>query len=726
MAEHQRTGYDMLEKVCGQPSEHSSDTLLTNARGAHGCFTGSIMEPCEPCTASEGCTCRIARKLSVWNEFLCQCRLELRKSSGARGELSLVSFEKPWVPSQDERTTRKAITLACWLVKTHRCVATLDICVMAMEPREFALLVDELWGNTFVKVLRIHHPRFAARRTQEDICRLISSLHTLEELECPTAWKCPVAFLDVLSELILTTTCLEALRMPMVCIKNHGVAAFLKALVQNSTLKELSLDESFIGEASLSNRSGFTDYLRKNATLKSLEIMACSKINDSLMWILKGLLENHTITRVSLTNFVIDSQSSRIIALIFARNKTISSFSMISTRRDIEVHDDTANEDWVEALKSNRTLNAVRLPLCAGKLEQWESIFQALPTKANLKITIEWSVTQYHLLPIVCSVLRKAGAEQRVFFETNFPPSNADMLEYKGFSEIFAPLRSDTRSEFSRILHKLPTASHITSVHLEISMDAIDAPMSSQIADYIRHSTTLKKLHLSLFCEPSQEIPGSKSWAEIVTSMSRNGSVEELHVKLPNIEGQDTKILAQAVKSNKNMQRVYFVPERSLDANDFFRVLAENIRENLTLLAVVVDVTLDDKELARNWFIVWDVMRRNSGRLRHASLFVSGTRCDRACAEALEWMHLHPALPEQVAELSSVPKRDAILMIKNAVKLLEGMHEFMRLAGVVSRRVSCQWREEETAQLCDLNEDCWRRVRGYLRLSDVGYSSERT
>ncbi|KAL1473753.1 hypothetical protein MTO96_038495 [Rhipicephalus appendiculatus] len=252
-------------------------------------------------------------------------------------------------------------------------------------------------------------------------------------------------------------------------------------------------------------------------------------------------------------------------------------------------------------------------------------------------------------------------------------------------------------------------------------MHAIDEALSSRIADYIRHSTTLKKLQLALFCDPSLYVPRNSCWADIVASLSQSGSLKELHVMLPNIEGQDNGMLAQAVKSNKNIHRVFFEPERSLDASDFFRVLAEGVRENLTLLSVVVDVSLDDKEIARDWFIVWDTMRRNSGRLRHAALFVSGNRCDRACAEALEWMHLHPALPEQVAELSLVHEGDAVVMIRDAVKSLEGMHDFMRLAGVVSRRVSCQRREE--AQLNDLNEYCWRRVRGYLRLSDVGYSS---
>ncbi|KAH6938570.1 hypothetical protein HPB50_010583 [Hyalomma asiaticum] len=707
-----------------QPAKHSGNAELADLRVTLGCFSGCSIEPCEPCTAGEDRTCRIVRKLSVWNELLCQSRLELRESSSRRGQFSLVSFEKPWTTICEARLVRQAVTLACRVLNTHHCVATLDVSIMAIEPRELGLLVGELRGNVSVKVLKFRNPRFASGRTQEDICRLISSLHGLEELECPTAWKCPVAFLDVLSELLRTTTCLEVLRIPMVCIKSHGAEKFLEALARNRTLKELSLDESFIGEASLPYRVMFAEYLKNNTTLKTLAVLACNKMQDSLKWILEGLLGNRTVSKVNLTNFVVDSESAKLVPIIFAKNETISSFNMISMRQDSEMQDDTIYENWLETLKENETLKTVRLPCCAGKLNEWESLFKALPTKANLKLTIEWNVTYYHFLPKVCSMLRDSGAEERVCFETNFPPNNADMLEYKGFSDIFACLRSDTRSEFSRIMHKLPSAIHVTSVQLGIWMHAMDAALSSRIANYLKSSTTLKKLHLIFTSDPSANFPRSSFWADIVTSLSQNVSIKELHVKLPDIEDQDTGLLAEAIKSSKNIQRVYFVPERSRDASCFFGVLSEGIRDNHILLSVTVDVSLDDKEAARNWFVVWDTMRRNSGRLMHAALFVTGNRCDRACAEALEWMHLHPALPEQVADLSSVTEAEAIVMIRHAVRSLENMHYFMRLAGVVSQRVSCLWREEATAQLSDLNEDCWRRVRGYLRLSDVAYPTE--
>ncbi|XP_075535509.1 uncharacterized protein LOC142571105 [Dermacentor variabilis] len=720
MVERGSTTYRGPPPQEAEPGRHS-DPELANVRGVRACFTGSSIEPCEPCTAAKDRTCCIVRKLSLWNEFLCQSRLELRESSSPRGQLSLISFEKPWIQLPARQQMQRAMTLACRLLNTHPCVGTLDISVM-MEPIKIACLADALQGNAYVKVLRFHDPRFASRKAQEDICKLISSLRRLEELECTSAWKCPVVFLDVLSGLLQTTTYLEALRLPMVCIKMHGAEAFLTALRQNRSLKELSLDESFVSEASLSHRAGFAEYLKKTTTLTTLTILACNKMQDSLVWIVKGLLGNNTVAEVNLTNFAVDAESAKLIPMLFAKNETISRFSMISTIQDRLMQDDTVYDQWLEALRENQTMTVVRLPFCAGKLEQWATLIRALPTKVSLRLTIEWNVTYYHFLPSICSALKEVGAEKQVFFETNFPPESADMLEYTGFSEMYACLRSDTISEFSRIMRRLPSASHVTSVHLVIAKHTMDSLMSSLIADYIRGSVALKNLHLILFSDPSLYLPRT-CWTDILTSLSQNVSVTELHVEVPDMEERDTEMLAQTVKSSKNMQRVYFVPESSHVACAFFKVLSKGITKNHTLLSVVVDASLGDKQAERDWFEVWDTMRRNSGLLRRAALFLSGDRCDWACAEALESMCLHPALPEQVAELSSVSEDDARVMIREAVNSLEDMHNFMRLAGVVRQRVSCYSSEDGGALLSDLNEDCWREVRGYLRLADIQHSS---
>ncbi|KAH7944449.1 hypothetical protein HPB52_019818 [Rhipicephalus sanguineus] len=79
---------------------------------------------------------------------------------------------------------------------------------------------------------------------------------------------------------------------------------------------------------------------------------------------------------------------------------------------------------------------------------------------------------------------------------------------------------------------------------------------------------------------------------------------------------------------------------------------------------------------------------------------------------------------EELLEVLSVSDDDLASLVGTRLSDIQGIHEFMRLAGVVKERVTCQLREDGRKQLDDLNEDCWWHVRRYLMLDDVLCSSE--
>ncbi|KAL3196811.1 hypothetical protein MRX96_045082 [Rhipicephalus microplus] len=94
---------------------------------------------------------------------------------------------------------------------------------------------------------------------------------------------------------------------------------------------------------------------------------------------------------------------------------------------------------------------------------------------------------------------------------------------------------------------------------------------------------------------------------------------------------------------------------------------------------------------------------------------------DRPCAAALDRVYRHPALVAELSEALSVSEADAIVAVRERFRSIEGMHEFMRLTGVVKARVSCQPRDDGRTQLDSLNEHCWAHVRRYLQLDDVAW-----
>ncbi|KAL1473449.1 hypothetical protein MTO96_038659 [Rhipicephalus appendiculatus] len=59
-------------------------------------------------------------------------------------------------------------------------------------------------------------------------------------------------------------------------------------------------------------------------------------------------------------------------------------------------------------------------------------------------------------------------------------------------------------------------------------------------------------------------------------------------------------------------------------------------------------------------------------------------------------------------------------MIPSRLRGVEGLHDFMRLTGVVKECVACAPPVDGgTIQLQYLKDDCWRLVRRYLSLDDV-------
>ncbi|KAH8023850.1 hypothetical protein HPB51_018831 [Rhipicephalus microplus] len=92
-----------------------------------------------------------------------------------------------------------------------------------------------------------------------------------------------------------------------------------------------------------------------------------------------------------------------------------------------------------------------------------------------------------------------------------------------------------------------------------------------------------------------------------------------------------------------------------------------------------------------------------------------------SCAAALDRVYRYPALVAELSKVLSISETDAVVAVRQRYRSIEGMHEFMRLAGVVKARVTCQPGDDGRPQLDALDEHCWAHVRHYLQLDDVAW-----
>ncbi|KAH6946266.1 hypothetical protein HPB50_012558 [Hyalomma asiaticum] len=207
-------------------------------------------------------------------------------------------------------------------------------------------------------------------------------------------------------------------------------------------------------------------------------------------------------------------------------------------------------------------------------------------------------------------------------------------------------------------------------------MPDVDGGQISDIARYISATSALKELHLGIWL-PETFAEGAKiGWAVILESLRQNASVNEPHVIAVSMTAPQIELLADALYCKRNVHRLH------------------------------------------EWFAIRDVTRRNSDFFARAALFVNGTVVDRYRTEALELVAEEPSLWDELAQQLSVSDAEAAALVRTALRSIHSIDDFMRVAGVVKQRVTCESREDGRMQLDDLNEDCWTLVRRLLRVED--------
>ncbi|KAH7944249.1 hypothetical protein HPB52_017639 [Rhipicephalus sanguineus] len=110
----------------------------------------------------------------------------------------------------------------------------------------------------------------------------------------------------------------------------------------------------------------------------------------------------------------------------------------------------------------------------------------------------------------------------------------------------------------------------------------------------------------------------------------------------------------------------------------------------------------------------------SSGNLAFNDRLAATIGLSRYTANALEKVSRRPALVRKLAEKEGMVAGEVARMIRSRLRGVEGLHDFMRLTGVVKECVMCAPPVNGCGvQLEDLNSDCWRLVRQYLSFDDV-------
>ncbi|KAH6943559.1 hypothetical protein HPB50_024332 [Hyalomma asiaticum] len=699
---------------------------LVNLEGARGFFSGRVLDYCTSCTASAGRTCQIVADISLWNEFLLPMDLELRELPRTERQLALESVFhalhwQEWRDETDRLKYRKAATALYWLLKTHHCVAT--ICIpCTMSDFSISLLCEALHGNTSIKSVTLRDWSYS--RIPERLWQLVLSMKHLEKLECPYQ---STEYSGRISGVLQTTQTLTVLHLRG--MDESLSQPFLAALKLNTTLRVLSMGSTAIkGDPDL-----FGEILSDSNTLQDLTVIWGPYCHpNEVKSVFRGMLKSKSIRSLRIHSIVLDIESVELAAQVFTENKALrrfhwSLYSLYPTFMPFSIDGASAISPipvpantvvWQEAIAHNSALEDLELPFNTWCAEHWESFFGVLSTHATLKtITIVAGVEQCNVLSPVVKALERTGTADKVLLKA---PGEANMLALPDgncCSKLYSNLWDSTRHGVLPVLQQLSTFSHLTE--LSVKFRFWDNECCTAVLEYIAATSTLQKLDMDIrMVEDPLE---SVQWLQALSSsLLLNRSITELGIHGYFEIGEGLGELGETVSRSSTIRkfRLHSYPGNvALEA--FIRGLRVNIFDNYALCSVMFESQPLSHDLAAYWFDVTDTARRNYGLVVRAARFLKDMRPDRSCAAALETVSRHPALVAELAEVLSIGAEEASAMVRHRLQNMQGLHEYMRLAGVVRAWVTCQPREDGSKQLDTLDDYCWRHVRQYLHLDDV-------
>ncbi|XP_075725076.1 uncharacterized protein LOC142767397 isoform X1 [Rhipicephalus microplus] len=591
------------------------------------------------------------------------------------------------------------------------------------------VLCDVLKGNDSMKAFSVDISR-SSRVTGESFCEVLLSMKHLEELrwEIPT---CTATLLNTISALLVPSKTLTVLDFNTPYITKEQAWILLNALRANCTLRNLTLSSSAV----TAQPSMFVTFLSDTVALKHLRVVGKPYTeSDALISVFRGMIFNGTVSSLELHQLSLDGYSAKLGARMLAHSRVLQSFGLlryfprvmfpIDKLRSVEAHKQTAS--WLDALSKNDTLQYTTLSVNIWTDECWKQFFPLLSRNDSLKeVTIVACENERSRLSEIAKKVEEVGCGEKVSFLVSFEDSCSDNRYYerysladcKNYSELQASVRAEDNCTVLPVYRELSTYPPLTCLSLVLA--EWKEELCWLLVKYVSTSCTLRKMDLKLHLASFQTELGDW-WLALSQSLQRNRSITNFGMGVEGDRVEGAGRLGEAVARSKTIRKIRLLTPLLHTRVGFLKALCINISENYALCSVCVNWEVLCLPWESDWLaVIQNTVNRNLGYVARAAQFLNQARCDISCAAALDRVYRHQALIVELSKVLAVSEADAVVAVRQGYRSIEGMHEFMRLAGVVKTRVTCQPRDDGRPQLDALDEHCWARVRRYLQLDDV-------
>ncbi|KAL3249084.1 hypothetical protein MRX96_056187 [Rhipicephalus microplus] len=698
-----------MDRIHPEREQDASLSALEKSGDASAAVNSADVDRYRPvCTSSNDQVCRINNCLPYCNKLLFDINLELREQRG--GLLSLASIHEELVPFAIPEPHR-AIPFLRWLLKTHVCITALEIWDSPGKPHGQTVL-QELPENSRIKKLTLHLFEEDCS-AQGHVTKHLPRLRSLEVLSLSGMCACADATNDI-STLLRSTKCLTSLVIHSSFGFSQPPKTLIDALAANSTLKWVDL-ATYWNTAKPPGPLG--KYVKSNGFLQSLTV-AGHNVDCETLLLDKVLVRNDTLSTLRVLDVCGGERTVHFITSILTECCTLRELYVGWAGNAYANISEVTLTRFADALALNRTLEKLALPYCLWHPNNWIAFFAQLPRNKHLKKleVIHRLTRDYQTFPPVLEALALTKPSAHVSFGLYVHGLGVNLLRFGVFAGIYLG-----RDESVQIdgLRELTTFDNVTF----ISLDVFEAGelLFSALAKYIRETTALRKLRLMVTSPLEPETTAtSPCWELFFESMSANTSISDFDIFI-NGDFCYTDWLAHTIGHSRYISRVSYLENPALgDATELVSLLSETVDDNYALLEVNLHAAKVSVDVKWGLFTIREMTRRNCGLVERAAAFNQTPPLDRYTASALERVARSPALVRELAQKTAVAAAEVATTLRRRLGSVEGLHDFMKLTGVVKKRVTCAPPAEGCGtQLPDLGDDCWRLVRQYLSFDDV-------
>lgn len=680
-----------------------------------GCFSGTVITSPEVCTATDGRPCHMVTQIPVCNELLYNVELELQEFSPGQLGIEGLDYVIPEYVSAYE--IDQAFRLLSCILSNHSCLVSLHIKYWNYLPKYEEMISSSYRATMVLKRLKLQDEWLI-----QAVSRTLPLLTGLEELYC-RMYNDENNFIESLCGLLSKSSSLTKLTLTHWMMTTNEASLFCSALSKNATLTDLSINCSCIMPEDANLSAEFAASLEKSTMVRNLDIsgFVMNRVVP-VKYIIDAVCRSKSLVNLSLDSFVINDEASAAIEHFLSSNCVLKSFRldhcMWYPDEPHALYDSTNETDlpsprirpWIDILQNNRSLEELRLKLRSFSHSDCRAFFAELQKHTSLNRVVIEDLSSYLHARGILTCSRKRGiltcSRSSLKKEDASPPDRPDILitQCKQLSDISVWLNDVDTAWAKMTLRELNSCSHVTNLDLWIRRNCIDDGVEDLLADYIRNTNTLREL--SLFTPACRR--------KITEALKSNSSLGKLSMGIDFTEEEAVRF-ATTLRSSDNIYALKLYTSKE-SAKRLLNHLSPALAKNYTLVSL--ECVLISLPLTRNFYYVRDIMRRNNDLVTNAAHCAKGNH-NRRCVEALELVAKNPALVEKICKTHSVGEDDAAEILKKALGSIVGLDDYMRVSGVVKRRVSCPSGNDYKLQLSDLDEYSWHHVRRFLRVSDV-------